>query len=146
VWTQTLLSMSDKMLALQEEEEKFLQMQQQQDAVLCSTESLSDTSAPQSPADLNRDSDLSRRSHEVARKLDRVVDTCNASFRGMPPILKSKTLSPILSDSCDPLPEVNQDEDQTLQMVNCPSCSLLTSCLSVCLSGVVDELSPNLRL
>jgi hypothetical protein len=116
LWTQTLLSMSDKMLALQEEEEKFLKMQQQQDAV-SNAESLSDHSAPQSPIDQtgSRDSELSRRSHEVARKLDRVVDTCNASFRGVPLGLKSKPLAPI--PDTESVPEANQEEDPTLQMV-----------------------------
>jgi hypothetical protein len=114
LWTQTMLSMSDKMLALQEEEEKFLKMQQQQEAAArgratTSGDTLCDLSIPPSasataslplPSPLSpsrsdpgspRDTDISRRSQEVAKKLDRVVDKYNASFRTTPDIMKSLT-------------------------------------------------------
>lgn len=128
------------MVALQEEEERFRQMQQCQEAATVNS-SLSDASSPSTPHESlsetaspilrkqgvltpilsswhseSRESDLSRRSQEVANSIDKVVETYNASFRTTPEIIKSMT-------SVSKLPALESDtaldiqENQTLQMV-----------------------------
>lgn len=124
------------MLAMQEEEEKFRKMQQQQDAAVASENSpISDLSIPHSPVETDsclysplrqdpgtlRDTDISRRSQEVAKKLDRVVDTYNASFRTTPEIIKSLTSPSKLPSVLSAEEALNSpaeiQEEQTLQMV-----------------------------
>jgi hypothetical protein len=159
--------MSDKMLAMQEEEERFLKMQQQQDAVAGSGNTLSDLSIPPSPIETashlpsplhhdhpetSRETDISRRSQEVAKKLDRVVDTCNASFRTTPEMIKSLISSPTKLAAPGTLDETMTNspaeiqEEQTLQLVWINSCLSDSPSLSpisplACLVLLVDESS-----
>lgn len=141
LWTQTLLSMSDKMLSLQEEEENLLKMQHSVD--LSDNPSPGDISEEQ-PEDISdelplppspslhlqqsRDSEISRKSHEAAKKLDKFVESCNsASFRisGKPrypsdrrlPSFPSSPRVPTPVIEPDSLHEVQAEEDATLQML-----------------------------
>lgn len=126
------------MLAVQEEDINLYNMQQASIGPESSTESESSTTIPLTSSLLSqavRDSELSRKSHEVARKIDRVVDSCNStSFRLAGKQLKSPSQSPnkisqnkttqilpnsphISIQSDTSLTESNPEDENTLQMV-----------------------------